>query len=74
MEKMQWKRCKGCGTITDMDEELCPCRDLDNNPGHELEIVELSTGKIRKLHQEKKIWTKHVFKMEEILFQLKRPP
>lgn len=69
MERMQWKRCKGCGAVTDTDKELCPCRDLNNNPGHELETVELPLREIRRLHQEKKLWTKHVSRIEAILFK-----
>jgi len=73
MEKMRWKRCKSCGIVTDADEEFCPCRDLNSNPDHELEVVELSLKEIRRLHLEKKIWTKHVFKIEAILSEQKRP-
>lgn len=73
MKKMQWKKCKGCGAVTDIDEKLCPCRDSNDNPGHKLETVELSLKEVRKLYQEKKIWTKHIFKIEAILFKQKRP-
>ncbi len=70
MAKEQWKKCKDCGTITDIDEKGCPNRRwLEDNPGHELEIVELTSEEVKKLWKEGKIWTKHVADVEKGLLK-----
>ena len=69
MAKEQWKKCKDCGTITDADEKRCPNgRWLTDNPGHELEMVELTSEEVKKLWKEGKIWTKYIAKIDTILF------
>ena len=70
MTKEQWKKCKVCGTITDIDEKECPKGwGLKDNPKHELEIVELTSEEVKKLWKEGKIYTKYVADVERRLSQ-----
>jgi len=62
LAREKWKKCKACGTITDIDEEKCPTRGLDNNPGHELEVVELDFNEVEELRRDRRIYTKEAFK------------
>ncbi len=68
MPKEQWKKCSHCEIITDVDEEHCPKRGLEDNP-HELQIIELEIEEVKKFYKEGKIWTKHVANLERRLSQ-----
>jgi len=58
--KEQWKQCNYCGIITDVDEKDCPGRGLEDNPKHELQVVELEEEEVKELYKKGKVWTKHV--------------
>jgi len=53
-----WKQCR-CGIITDIDEEYCPIRGLNNNPIYLFEIREINDEELMRLNNQGKVWTKH---------------
>lgn len=68
MEKRQWNKCS-CGAVIDSGEQDCPNRRTNNDPAHRLQEVELNREEIKKLKEEKRVWTKHVAALEEWLSQ-----
>jgi RNA polymerase subunit RPABC4/transcription elongation factor Spt4 len=66
--KEQWKKCSHCQIITDLDEENCPNRGLEDNP-HLLQIVELEKEELKQLRKARKIYTKHWAELERRLSQ-----
>ena len=68
MEKEQWNKCS-CGIVTDADEKYCPKRDIEDNPKHKLQLVNLTAEDLRQFRSDGKIWTKHIAELERRLFK-----
>ena len=68
MARKIWNKCNICGVITDTDEKCCPA--CGSNPTTQ---IKLNKNEVRELVKTKKVYTKHISKIERWLSQTKRP-
>ena len=71
MQKRPWNKCKCGSIITDSDEKECPEQGLENNPKHELELIELSDKELYEILKKGKV---RVYTKYHSRFKGKSPP